>query len=153
MGPRRLPIFWRVFALNAGLLTGIAVLLIVTPVTVSAPIALAEAAIVLAGLAVTLLVNAVLLRHAFRPLERLSQRMEMVDLLRPGQRLDVSRDDDIGRVLAAFNRMLDRLERERDVDPFEEGERRVEAIARHREQHGCDDEQGRVDREDPPEQR
>jgi two-component system, NarL family, sensor histidine kinase UhpB len=39
--------------------------------------------------------------------------METVDLLRPGQRLPVDRYDEIGRVLAAFNRMLDRLERER----------------------------------------
>jgi two-component system sensor histidine kinase UhpB len=39
--------------------------------------------------------------------------METVDLLRPGQRLSVGRSDEIGRVLAAFNRMLDRLERER----------------------------------------
>jgi two-component system sensor histidine kinase UhpB len=39
--------------------------------------------------------------------------METVDVLRPGQRLPVVRDDEVGRVLAAFNRMLDRLERER----------------------------------------
>jgi two-component system sensor histidine kinase UhpB len=39
--------------------------------------------------------------------------MEMVDLLRPGQRLQVLRHDEVGRVVAAFNRMLDRLERER----------------------------------------
>lgn len=113
MGPRRLPIFWRVFAVNAALLAGIAVLLIVTPVTISTPIAIAEAAVILAGLAVTLLINVVLLRHAFRPLWRLAQRMEMVDLLRPGQRLEVVREDDIGRVVTAFNRMLDRLEGER----------------------------------------
>jgi two-component system sensor histidine kinase UhpB len=39
--------------------------------------------------------------------------METVDLLRPGQRLQVVRQDEVGRVVAAFNRMLDRLERER----------------------------------------
>jgi len=109
----RLPLYWRVFAVNAGLLTAIAVLLIVTPVTISFPIALTEALIVVAGLAVTVAVNAVLLRRAFAPLGRLAQRMEMVDLLRPGQRLQVIRTDEVGRVVAAFNRMLDRLERER----------------------------------------
>jgi two-component system sensor histidine kinase UhpB len=102
-----------VFAANAGLLTAIAVVLIVTPVTISAPIVLAEAVLVVAGLVVTVAVNAVLLRHAFAPLGRLVQRMETVDLLRPGQRLQVRRDDQIGRVVVAFNRMLDRLERER----------------------------------------
>ncbi len=109
----RLPLFWRVFAVNASVLTAIATLLIVTPVTISFPIALAEAILVVAGLVVTVAVNAVLLRQAFAPLSRLAQRMEMVDLLRPGQRLHVQRDDEVGRVVAAFNRMLDRLERER----------------------------------------
>jgi two-component system, NarL family, sensor histidine kinase UhpB len=87
--------------------------LLVTPVTISFPIALTEALIVVAGLAVTVAVNAVLLRRAFAPLGRLAQRMEMVDLLRPGQRLQVIRTDEVGRVVGAFNRMLDRLERER----------------------------------------
>jgi two-component system, NarL family, sensor histidine kinase UhpB len=39
--------------------------------------------------------------------------METVDLLRPGQRLQVLRKDEISRVVIAFNRMLDRLESER----------------------------------------
>ena len=113
MTPTRLPLYWRVFAVNASLLTVIAVLLIVTPVTISFPIALTEAIVVVIGLVVTLAVNAILLRRAFVPLGRLAQRMEMVDLLRPGQRLRVVRHDEVGRVVAAFNRMLDRLERER----------------------------------------
>src|SRR5206468_11643348 len=41
------------------------------------------------------------------------QRMDAVDLLRPGQRLQVGRDDEVGRVVHAFNEMLDRLESER----------------------------------------
>jgi two-component system, NarL family, sensor histidine kinase UhpB len=113
MTRRPLPLYWRVFAVNAGLLTAIAVVLIVTPVTISFPIAVFEAIGVLAGLALTIAVNALLLRHAFAPLARLAQRMETVDLLRPGQRLQVLRDDEIGRVVATFNRMLDRLESER----------------------------------------
>jgi two-component system sensor histidine kinase UhpB len=109
----RLPLYWRVFAVNASLLTVIAVLLIVSPVTISFPIALTEAIVVVIGLLVTIAANAVLLRRAFAPLARLAQRMEMVDLLRPGQRLRVLRHDEVGRVVVAFNRMLDRLERER----------------------------------------
>src|SRR5918912_2283469 len=113
MARRPLPLYWRVFAANAGLLTAIAVVLIVTPVTISFPIAVFEAIGVLAGLVVTIAVNALLLRHAFAPLARLAQRMETVDLLRPGQRLQVLRDDEIGSVVTTFNRMLDRLESER----------------------------------------
>jgi two-component system sensor histidine kinase UhpB len=110
---RALPLFWRVFAVNTGLLALIAVLLLVTPVTISAPIALTEALIIVAGLVVTVVANALLLRRAVNPLERLAERMDTVDLLRPGQRLPVGRDDEIGRVVLAFNQMLERLENER----------------------------------------
>ena len=112
--PRRpLPLYWRVFAVNAGLLTVIAFVLIATPVTISTPILVTEAVLVGVGLLVTVAVNALLLRHAFVPLARLVRRMETVDLLRPGQRLQVDRSDEIGTVVATFNRMLDRLESER----------------------------------------
>ena len=113
MGRRPLPLYWRVFAVNAALLTAIAVVLVAAPITISTPILLTEVIGVLAGLVVTIAVNALLLRHAFAPLARLGQRMDTVDLLRPGQRLPVSRDDEIGTVVATFNRMLDRLENER----------------------------------------
>ena len=113
MGIRTLSLFWRVFAVNAGLLAVIAILLLVSPVEISAPIAPAQALIVVAGLVITVVTNAVLLRRAVTPLELLARRMDAVDLLRPGQRLPVGRDDEVGRVVHAFNRMLDRLESER----------------------------------------
>ncbi len=113
MARRPLPLYWRVFAANAALLTAIAVVLVAAPVTISFPIAVFEAIGVVVALLVTIAVNALLLRHAFAPLARLAQRMETVDLLRPGQRLQVVRDDEIGRVVTTFNRMLDRLESER----------------------------------------
>ena len=71
----RLPLYWRVFAVNASLLTVIAGLLIASPVTISFPIALTEAIVVVVGLLVTLAVNAFLLRRAFVPLGRMAQRM------------------------------------------------------------------------------
>lgn len=110
---RPLSVFWRVFAVNAGLLGVLAALLLFSPVEVDAPIRPIQALIVVAGLVVTLAANAYLLRRALAPLERLAQRMESVDLLRPGQRLQVLRKDEISRVVIAFNRMLDRLESER----------------------------------------
>jgi two-component system, NarL family, sensor histidine kinase UhpB len=110
---RNISLFWRVFAVNAGLLAAIAVLLIVTPVTISAPIKLEQALIVVGGLAITLAANLLLLRRSVAPLGQLARRMETVDLLRRGQRLDVQHDDEVGRVVRAFNRMLDRLESER----------------------------------------
>lgn len=108
-----LSLFWRVFAVNAGLLGGVAVLLLVTPVEIDSPIRTQQALIVVGGLAITLATSVILLRRAFTPLERLARRMDTVDLLRPGQRLPVVTDDEVGRVVAAFNHMLDRLESER----------------------------------------
>src|SRR3954452_8846490 len=113
MARHTVSIFWRVFGVNAGLLGLIAVLLIATPVTISAPIRLEQALIIGVGLTVTLAANAWLLQHAVAPLERLAHRMETVDLLRRGERLEVRRSDEIGRVVRSFNRMLDRLETER----------------------------------------
>jgi two-component system, NarL family, sensor histidine kinase UhpB len=110
---RRGSLFWRVFAVNAGLLGAMALLLLFSPVEIDAPIKPIQALIIVCGLVVGVVANALLLRPVVAPLERLAQRMETVDLLRPGQRLSVDRSDEIGRVLGAFNRMLDRLERER----------------------------------------
>ena len=109
----RVSLFWRVFAVNAGLLGAIAVLLLVTPVEIDSPIRTTQALIIIGGLAITLATDALLLRRAFTPLERLARRMDTVDLLRPGQRLPVGRGDEVGRVVTAFNHMLDRLESER----------------------------------------
>jgi two-component system sensor histidine kinase UhpB len=110
---RRRSLFWRVFAVNTGLLGAIAALLLFSPIEIDAPIKPTQALIVVGGLVITVVANALLLRRIVRPLDRLVQRMETVDLLRPGQRLPVGRADEIGRVLRTFNRMLDRLERER----------------------------------------
>jgi two-component system, NarL family, sensor histidine kinase UhpB len=110
---RTVSLFWRIFAVNAGLLALIALLLVITPVTIHAPPTLTEVLVIVAGLAVTVAANALLLRRAVAPLERLAQRMDTVDLLRPGQRLQIGRADEVGRVVHAFNKMLDRLESER----------------------------------------
>ena len=118
--PRNISLFWRAFAVNAGLLTALAILLIVTPVTISAPIKLEQALIIVVSLAITLVANAFLLLRVVAPLAQLARRMDTVDLLRRGQRLQVRRDDEIGRVVGAFNRMLGRLESER-----QESSRRV----------------------------
>jgi two-component system sensor histidine kinase UhpB len=110
---RPLSVFWRVFAVNAGLLGVLALLLLLSPVEIHAPVRPTQAVTVVVALVVTLVANAYLLRRALAPLERLAERMETVDLLHPGERLHVLRKDEISRVVIAFNRMLDRLESER----------------------------------------
>ena len=118
------------------------VLLIVTPVTISANVALVETVVLLAGLCVALLVEFVLLRRAFAPLEQLAKTMQTVDLLRPGQRVPAPAGDAIGRVVASFNDMLERLETERR----ESGSRALAAqeADRSRIARGLHDEVGQV---------
>ncbi|MCZ4497266.1 MAG: Sensor kinase [Thermoleophilia bacterium] len=112
-GLRPISLFWRVFVLDAALFMLVALLLLFPPVTISAPIAPHEAVTVVISLCLVLAINALVLWRAIQPLQRLADRMEVVDLLRPGQRLQVEHGDEIGRVVRSFNQMLDRLEGER----------------------------------------
>ncbi|MEU6038411.1 sensor histidine kinase [Actinomadura sp. NPDC047616] len=110
---RSVRLFWRVFWLNALVGAFATVLLMVGPWTVSVPIRLTEALVLLAGLASMLVANAVLLRWGLAPLDRLARLMTTVDLLRPGQRLPVTGSREIATLIDTFNQMLQRLETER----------------------------------------
>ena len=80
-------------------------------------IATTQAGIVLGiAVALTILFNLILLQRRFRPLERLVDQMERVDLSRPGAnlRLDTPNGpEEVVRLHHAFVRMLERLEAER----------------------------------------
>ncbi|CAL9432816.1 HAMP domain-containing sensor histidine kinase [Streptomyces albus] len=106
-------LFWRIFGLNAVVLGTATALLLWAPVTVSVPVVLTEAVILVGGLAVMLVANAALLRIGLAPLERLTRLMATVDLLRPGQRLPVDGHGGVAELIRAFNAMLERLETER----------------------------------------
>ncbi|KRV50768.1 histidine kinase [Wenjunlia vitaminophila] len=88
-------------------------LLLLAPVTVSVPVVLTEAVILVSGLVVMLVANAALLRIGLAPLDRLTRLMTTVDLLRPGQRLPVHGQGGVAELIRTFNAMLDRLEAER----------------------------------------
>lgn len=109
-----IPLLWRVFALNAAVLAAAVALTAVVLPPRFAPPAEDEAAILVASLALMLVINLLLLRHAFAPLGRLTEVMRKVDLLHPGQRVPVegsaSEVLELGR---SFNEMLARLEAER----------------------------------------
>ncbi|MDT0433961.1 MULTISPECIES: histidine kinase [Streptomyces] len=107
-----MPLFWRIFLLNAVVLitaTG----LLLGPVTVSTPVLLTEAAVLSVGLAAMLVANALLVRVGLAPLQRLSRAMNTIDLLRPGRRPAVAGHGEVAELIAAYNTMLDRLEDER----------------------------------------
>ena len=105
---------WRVFATNAAVLVAASLVLVLSPLTVSFPIALAELIVLAGGLAAMLALNLVLLRRTFGPLGRLTSVMRGVDPLRPGERAAIdAADPDVAELAAAFNDMLARLEVER----------------------------------------
>ncbi|MEU6389545.1 sensor histidine kinase [Streptomyces sp. NPDC046939] len=106
-------LFWRIFALNAVVLGSATALLLWAPVTVSVPVVLTEAVILVGGLAVMLVANAALLRIGLSPLDRLTRLMATVDLLHPGQRLPERGRGETAELIRTFNAMLERLEHER----------------------------------------
>jgi two-component system sensor histidine kinase UhpB len=129
----------RVFLVNAAVLAAAVVALAVSPVTVSDPVALQEAVVLVAGLTLLLIVNLVLFRRTFAPLAQLTQLMRTVDPLQPGRRIPVCADDaEVTELSLAFNEMLDRLEEERRQSArrsltAQEGERRRVAQELHDE--------------------
>jgi two-component system sensor histidine kinase UhpB len=88
--------------------------LVLSPATVSSPVSLREAAVIGAGACAMLLLNLVLMRRAFSPLERLAAGMTEVDLHKSGQRIpELGGDAEVSQLTESFNAMLERLERER----------------------------------------
>jgi len=64
---------------------------------------------------IVVLLNSILLRRRLEPMGRLVETMSSVDLATPGKRADVTRGaaDEVRRLSADFNRMLERLEHDR----------------------------------------
>jgi two-component system sensor histidine kinase UhpB len=107
-------LFQRVLAINAGVLVSAAVLLAVSPATVSPSLHLAEAVVLALGTMMMISVNLLLLRRVFGPLEELTALMRRVDPMSPGRRLALGRaDGEVEDLCHAFNGMLDRMEHER----------------------------------------
>jgi len=107
-------LFWRIFLIDAVVLGVAAGALAFGPITISSPILLSEMAVLVAGLAVTLLVSLVLLGRALRPLATLTETMHRIDPLSPGRRVAIDASDaDVAALTEAFNGMLERLESER----------------------------------------
>ena len=109
---RRRGLFTQVLTLNA-LLAGLIVVALAAASTSWS--AAGIVAVGFAASAASLLVNLILLRPRFAPLEKLIEEMEKVDLSRPGPVLPDSIDgvgetEEVERIELAFLRMMRRLE-------------------------------------------
>jgi two-component system, NarL family, sensor histidine kinase UhpB len=108
-----MPLFWRVFLVNAAILLAGVLVLVLTPLSVSKHTTAPEIVVLLGGLALMVVANWLILRPLFRPLERLASHMEEADVLRGGQRVPVESTGEVGALEHAFNTMMKRLESER----------------------------------------
>ena len=108
-----LPLYWRVCLINSAVFLAAAIVLVVSPATVSAEVSVSELAVLAFGLVLIMALNSLLLRSSLAPVDRLIALMQRVDLERPGQRLAESADGSVGQLVASFNAMLSRLELER----------------------------------------
>ncbi len=112
-GTGEISLFARLLAVNAAILTAAVAALIFTPITVSRNVTRFEVIVLLTGLALTIVANAVLLRLSLRPLRRLMELMLVIDVVEPGVRTPAHGPVEVASVITRFNLMLDRLEHER----------------------------------------
>ncbi len=111
----RLSLQWRVFAVNAVIFVLATATLAWAPVTVHRVATRSELVVLALGLILMLVLDLILLRRAFGPLQRLATAMRLVDPTQPSDRLASFEDGsvEVRSLAAALNRMLERLERER----------------------------------------
>ncbi len=114
---RRRALFTQVLALNASLIC-IAALLAATLAGLELRETTQVVLVIAVAAAISLVVNLVVLRQRFIPLENLIEEMEKVDLSRPGASIPPSIDgkgetEEVERIEVAFLRMMTRLEAER----------------------------------------
>lgn len=138
MNPRHSRLYQRVFLLNALIFVIATLVLVITPATISFPVELAEAIVLVFGLLAILVLNGVALRAVFGPLNRLTRLMRDVDPRRPGMRLEATGPEEVRELVVVFNDMLDRIEHERRASgrralAAQEGERRRVAQELHDE--------------------
>jgi len=107
-------LFARVLLANAAVLAIATLLLLFSPIEISFPVTNTQAAILVTGFIVSVVLNMLLLRGVIAPLRRLTHTMRAIEPLRPGRRLTIrGADADVAALTDAFNDMLDRLETER----------------------------------------
>jgi two-component system sensor histidine kinase UhpB len=133
------PLFRQVITVNIAVFVVAALLLALSPATVSSPLTVQQAAVLALGVLIAVGANVALVHRAFAPLARLGDVVERVDLLEPGERIDPAlQPPEVSRLIQAVNDMLARLEDEqyasdRRASEAEEAERRRIARELHDE--------------------
>jgi two-component system sensor histidine kinase UhpB len=115
--PSYLPrsLFWRAALCNAGGLSVAVLAIALSPDTVSAPLGVSEAIVLVVGALLVFTVNAIALRRALRPLERLAGEMATIDPLDPDPAplRGSGGPAEVAALTTAFDAMVRRLQAER----------------------------------------
>ncbi len=107
-------LFWRLFLGTVVTLLVAVLILAYTPITVSTRASFDEMIVLLVGLSVVYVVNAVIIRRTLRPLAELRQALADLDTPRPDRTVPVRGAEEIAAVATAYNHMVERLDLERE---------------------------------------
>ncbi|WP_107772421.1 sensor histidine kinase [Nocardioides sediminis] len=106
------PLWWRVVAVNLVIFAVGTAALVLSPATVSARPLASEVVVLLLGLSVMTVANALVVRSMVRPFDQLVHRLDHELSADPIELLPVDDDGIAGRVAGAVNDLLGRIERE-----------------------------------------
>lgn len=106
------PLWWRVVAVNLVIFAAGTATLVFSPATVSARPLASEVVVLLLGLAVMTVANALVVRSMVRPFDQLVHRLDHELSADPIELLPEDDDGIAGRVAGAVNDLLGRIERE-----------------------------------------
>ena len=104
-----LPLYGKICLINGTVFLIGTLVLVVSPLSVSSRVLVSEAVVLLVGLAVMLLTNALLIRRSLAPLDRVIRTLEGIDHLQPGD-LPEEGAGPVRGIARSVNRLLDRLE-------------------------------------------
>jgi two-component system sensor histidine kinase UhpB len=129
MSAARLPLYWKVCLINGVVFVVAAIALVVSPATVSSQVTASELIVLTSGLALIVVANALLVRSALAPVDRLVHEINQLDTRNPDGRLAASGNDVVLTLARSFNGLLDRWALERSTS----GARAIAAQERERQ--------------------
>ncbi len=106
-------LYWKVCLINGAVLLAGTLVLVFSPASVSRRVVVSEAIVLVVGLGLVLVLNAVLLRSALGPVDRVIRAMATAQLGGPAPRLEATGTSAGARLVQSYDAMLDRLDAER----------------------------------------